>query len=168
MRTQEDSATEITERLLSGNSIRILLVNLAVMALIPALCEEFLFRGLLITWLKKHISNIHVVVFISACLFSAIHLQFYGFVPRFLLGLYFGYLFIWTGSIWACIIAHFINNAMAVIASYLFNNQFISTEYQHFGNVGNNYLLIALSVLLTSVCIYFLYKSYKLRVTSYE
>jgi len=158
MRGQEDAAAKITALMLSGNSVQILLLNLAVIAIIPALCEEFLFRGLLIRWFQKHIRNIHIAVIISALLFSAIHFQFYGFVPRFLLGLYFGYLFIWTGSLWTCIIAHFINNAMAVVVSYLYNNQLISTEYQHFGNVGDNYLLIGLSLLLTTACVYFLYK----------
>ena len=168
LRKQENSAAKITELLLSGNSLSILFLNVTVMAIIPALCEEFLFRGLIIKWLKTHISNIHIVVFLSACIFSAIHLQFYGFVPRFLLGLYLGYLFIWTGSIWVCIIAHFINNAMAVIVSYLFNNQFISTNYQDFGNAGDNYVLLALSVLLTAGCIYLLYRKKELHSKRYK
>jgi len=162
MRGQEDAAAKITSLLLSGNNVSILLINLAVMAIIPAVCEEFLFRGLLITWLKNRVHNIHIVIVISALLFSAIHFQFYGFVPRFLLGLYFGYLLIWTESLWTCIIAHFINNGMAVIVSYLHNNQLIETEYQHFGNVGDNYLLIGLSLLLTTACVYFLYKKRKI------
>jgi membrane protease YdiL (CAAX protease family) len=158
MRKQEDATAEIVARLLSGSSVTVLCLNLAVMAIIPAVCEEFLFRGLLITWLKRQLSNTHVVVFISAFIFSAIHLQFYGFVPRFLLGLYLGYLFMWTGSIWACIIVHFINNVMAVIVSFLFNNQLINTEYQHFGDVGENYWLIGLSVVFTTICVYFFYR----------
>ena len=158
MRGKEDAAVKTTTLLLAGKSVQVLFINLLVIAIIPSVCEEFLFRGFLITWFKKQISNIHVVVFISACAFSAIHLQFYGFVPRLLMGLYLGYLFVWTGSIWACIFAHFINNSMTVIISYLFNNQIIDTEYQNFGNVGNNYLLIGMSVVLTTVCIYFLYR----------
>ena len=158
MREKEDATTEITSLMLLGNSKWVLFVNLVVMAIIPAVCEEFLFRGIFITWLKNRIKNIHIVLIISAFIFSAIHLQFYGFVPRFLLGLYFGYLFIWTGSLWACIVVHFINNAMAVAVSYLFNNQLINTDYQQFGNVGDNYLLIGLSVLLTTVCVYFLHR----------
>jgi membrane protease YdiL (CAAX protease family) len=158
MREWEDSAAKTTEILLSGSGVQVLFVNLAVIAVIPAFCEEFLFRGLLISWLKKQISNIHIVVILSACIFSAIHLQFYGFVPRFLLGLYLGYLFVWTGSIWVSILAHFINNAMSVIASYLFNNQYIDTKYQDIGNVGDNYLFIFLSAIFTAVCIYFLYR----------
>ena len=158
MQEKENDSEEITNLMLAGNSIQIMLVNLAVMAIIPAICEEFLFRGLLVTWFKNKIKNVHIVVFLSAFIFSAIHLQFYGFVPRFLLGLYLGYLFVWTGSLWVCIMVHFINNAMAVIVSYLFNNQLINTEYQQFGNVGNNYLLIGLSLLFSAVCIYFLYR----------
>jgi membrane protease YdiL (CAAX protease family) len=158
MRGKEDATAELTSILLSGKSIKILFINLAVIAVIPAVCEEFLFRGCIITWLKKQFCNKHIAIFLSALLFSAIHLQFYGFVPRFLLGLYLGYLFIWTGSLWACVIAHFINNAMTVVVAYLYNNQLINTEYQQFGNVEDNYLLIGLSVLFTSACIFLLYR----------
>jgi len=158
MREQENTAAKIADSMLSGSSTQVLFANLVVVALIPAVCEEFLFRGLFIRWCKNHIANIHIVVIISACLFSAIHLQFYGFVPRFLLGLYLGYLFVWTGSLWTPIIAHFINNGMAVVVSYLYNNQVINSKYQYFGNVGDNYLLLASSVILTTVCIYFLYR----------
>ena len=158
IREKEDAASELTSLMLSGKSVSVLFLNLIVMAIIPAVCEEFLFRGFLITWLKNLFRNKHIVVFLSALLFSAIHLQFFGFVPRFLLGLYFGYLFIWTGSLWACVIAHFINNSMTVVVAYLFNNQLINTEYQQFGNVGDNYLLIGLSVIFSSICIFLLYR----------
>ena len=158
MREKEDFALKVSSLILSGDTIGILFINLLVIGIIPAVCEEFLFRGIIITWFKNQFRNIHIAVFLSAFIFSAIHFQFYGLVPRFLLGLYFGYLFIWTGSLLPCIIAHFINNGTAVIVSYLYNKQLINIEYDNFGDVGDNYLLIGLSVLLTTVCIYFLYR----------
>ncbi len=158
MRTQEDSAAETTAKLLAGKGAGILLINLFTVALIPAICEELLFRGAVLGWLRSSLKNIHLAVFLSACIFSAFHIQFYGFVPRLLLGLYLGYILIWTGSMWSSIIAHFINNSMAVIAAYLYNNQLIDTNYSDFGNVGNNYILIIASILLTAIFLYFLYR----------
>jgi len=162
MREQEDSLNGISSLMMSGNTVGILLINLLVIAIIPAVCEEFLFRGVILTWFRNIFRNVHVAVFLSAFIFSAIHFQFYGFVPRFLMGLFFGYLFVWTGSIIPCIIAHFINNGTAVIASYLYNKQLIDTEYSDFGNVGDNYFLIAISVIFTSVFIYLLYRKRKI------
>ena len=168
MREKEDYAAKISLLMMSGDKTWILFVNLFVMGIIPAVCEELIFRGVIITWFKNIFRNVHVSVFVSALIFSAIHFQFYGFVPRFLLGLYFGYLFIWTGSLLPCIIAHFINNGITVIVTYLFNKQLINTEYNDFGNVGNNYFLIIMSVILTSVLIYFLYRERKITDVSDE
>jgi membrane protease YdiL (CAAX protease family) len=156
MRRQEDATQVAMSRILSGTEISVLLINLLVIGLLASVWEEFLFRGVLVTWLKKRFRNIHLAVFVSAFIFSAIHLQFYGFIPRLLLGLYLGYLFIWTGSVWTSIIAHFINNSVAVTAAFCYNRHWIDTSYDNFGNAGNNYLLIGLSVVLTSTCIYFL------------
>ncbi len=58
-------------------------------------------------------------IWVSAILFSALHMQFYGFFPRMLLGAFFGYLLLWSGSLWLPIIAHFVNNCVAVIFYYL-------------------------------------------------
>ena len=161
MREKEDHAAKLSLLMLSGDKTGILFVNLLVMGVIPAICEELLFRGIIITWFKNLFHNVHISVFLGAFIFSAIHFQFYGFVPRFLLGLYFGYLFVWTGSLLPCIIAHFINNGITVVVSYLFNKQLIATEYSDFGNVGDNYFLIAISVIFTSIFTYLLYRERK-------
>ena len=161
MRENEIKNTETADRLLSGTGINILLTNLLVMGLAPAICEELLFRGALLAWLKNSLKNIHVAVFLSAFIFSAIHMQFFGFFPRLLLGLYLGYLCVWTGSIWGSIIVHFVNNIIIVITAYLYHSEIINTHYKDFGSVENNYLLIFISVVLTGGCIYFLYKKRK-------
>ncbi len=161
MREKEDATAEISSIMLAGDSVSILLMNLLVMGVIAALCEELFFRGLMIKWFKNQFKNIHLAVFLSAFIFSAFHLQFYGFIPRLLLGLYLGYLFIWTGSLWPSIIAHFINNGMIVVTSYLHNNHLINVEYSDFGNVGSNYILIGISIFLTATCIYLLYREQK-------
>ena len=109
---------------LDMNNYGDLLVNILVMAIIPALGEELFFRGFLQQSLIKKIGNIHVSIFITAFLFSAIHFHFHGLFPRMLLGLVLGYLFYWSQSLWIPIIAHFINNAMAILISYPFFQTF--------------------------------------------
>ena len=157
MRKQEDSTAQITEKILSGTRIQILLLNLLTVGLVPAVCEEFLFRGALFHCLRNSIKNIHLVIFLTAFLFSFIHVQFYGFVPRLLLGLYFGYLILWTGSIWSSVIAHFLNNSVAVVVAYLYNNQIIETSFDNFGNT-ENFVTITASILFTTLCLYWFYK----------
>jgi membrane protease YdiL (CAAX protease family) len=95
-----------------------LLLNLLVVALIPAVGEELLFRGYLQRVLYRWTGKPHLAILLSAVTFSAIHVQLEGFIPRFLLGALFGYLFYWSGSLWLPIVAHFTNNAVAIVASF--------------------------------------------------
>ncbi len=122
IRHWEESAGETMEKFLTVTTSGGFLINLFIIAVLPAICEEFLFRGIfqkiLIDWTR----NKHVGIILAAALFSIFHMQFFGFVPRFLLGVYFGYLLIWTKSLWLPIIAHFINNAF-VITFYHFSGE---------------------------------------------
>ncbi len=95
-----------------------LFYTMLVIAVVPAVGEELLFRGYLQKKLSNWLTNPNIAILISAFLFSAIHLDFYGIIPRFVLGVLLGYLFYWSGSIWLPILAHFVNNAQAVIFSY--------------------------------------------------
>lgn len=115
MRSQEDLAQQLTQNMIGDGTPQLLVINLIVMALCPAITEEFFFRGALQRLIGKWNPNPHFVIWSTAILFSAFHLQFYGFIPRMLLGAYFGYLLLWTRSIWIPVFAHFINNATAII-----------------------------------------------------
>jgi len=95
-----------------------LLFTLLVLAIVPAIGEELLFRGYLQQKLGNWLSNPHTAILITAFLFSAIHFHFKGMIPRFVLGVLLGYLFYWSNSLWLPILAHFVNNAQAVILSY--------------------------------------------------
>jgi len=159
MRKQEDLATYLTKQMLSDTSIFALFASLFAMAVVPAICEELLFRGALLSWLKDGFKNKHLAVWLSAFIFSAIHVQFFGFFPRLLLGVYLGYLFIWTGSLWVPIIAHFLNNAVTVIAAYLFNMGYINTDYEQFGDVGEKSWIILLSALITALLVWNFWKN---------
>ncbi|RZK93005.1 MAG: CPBP family intramembrane metalloprotease [Pedobacter sp.] len=118
MRSMEDSAAKTTEAILKMKNIGDLLVNVLIIAIVPAICEEFIFRGAVQRTIFRIKSNPHVAIWLSAIIFSAIHFQFYGFLPRLLLGAAFGYVYFWTGSIWYAVFAHFLNNAYAVIVAY--------------------------------------------------
>jgi membrane protease YdiL (CAAX protease family) len=113
------------------------------------------FRGVLLSWLKDSFRNKHLAVWLSAIVFSAIHIQFFGFFPRMLLGAYLGYLFLWTGSLWTSVLAHFLNNAIVVITAFLFNIGYIATNYD-MENSGENGWLVALSFGVTVVLIGYL------------
>jgi uncharacterized protein len=118
-RAKEEFAGEVTKFLTQFDSTAQFIFGLIVIAIIPGIGEEFVFRGLLQPALHRATKNIHVAIWVSAILFSALHMQFFGFVPRMLLGALFGYLYYWSGSLAVAMFAHFVNNAFSVIALYL-------------------------------------------------
>ena len=118
MKEKEDAAMETTIKLLTMRNNFDFLVNLVMIAVLPAVGEELMFRGGVQRSLNRAFNNPHVAIWLSAIIFSAIHLQFYGFIPRMLLGAGFGYLYYFSGSLWYAMIAHFINNAYAVCAAF--------------------------------------------------
>lgn len=118
IRLMEDQAEAITKIFVAADNLPMLLVNLFVVALVPAICEEFFFRGILLQYTRFVFDNSWIAILVSALVFSGFHGQFYGFLPRFALGVLLGYLFLNSGSIYIPIIAHFANNALAVLLIY--------------------------------------------------
>jgi hypothetical protein len=119
MEEKEDYANGIINQALFAPSFATMILNLFIIAILPAVGEEFFFRGVLQKILIKLFKSGHVGIWVTAFIFSAIHFQFFGFVPRFILGLIFGYLFFWSGTLWLPVISHFINNAVPVIMAYI-------------------------------------------------
>jgi hypothetical protein len=156
MKDTEEEAAQITTKFLDVHSAGGFLVNMLMIAIIPALGEEMMFRGLLQRLLGEWFKNIHVAIFVTAFIFGAIHFQFYGLLPRMMLGVMFGYLYFWTGTLWAPVFAHFINNGTAVILSYLSNRGTIHANYENFGSTDNIFLII-LSLVLTGFLLYRLF-----------
>lgn len=153
IRNMEEQAAKLTEEFLKMNTVSDLIVNLLMIGLLPAIGEEFIFRGVFQKLFYQYTKRIHLSVFITAIIFSAIHMQFLGFLPRFALGVFLGYLLVWTGSIWAPVLAHFINNASAVIFSWIeqhgnipFNQDTIGTEQ------GQGWWIIISLIILISGC----------------
>ena len=134
LKQQEEAAAALTERFLQADNVGQLLLNIGLLALLPALAEELSFRGTLQQILKGEGLAVsgertHIAIWITAFVFSAIHMQFYGFVPRMLMGALFGYIFVWTGSLWIPIVMHFTNNGIAVLAYYVVQHSAISGQF---------------------------------------
>ena len=157
MEASEQKAMQLTEAFLAMKSMGDLLINLFLIALIPAIGEELLFRGVLQQLFAKWTGKIHLAIFISAFLFSTIHLQFFGFFPRFVLGIILGYMFYWSKNLWLPILAHFTNNALAIIFTYQFvvdkiQIDFLNEETQV--NINEAFI----SLLAVTLLMYLLYK----------
>lgn len=118
MRSMENQAEVTIQKFIAVKSVGGILFNLFMIAVIPALGEEFIFRGVIQQIFTRMMRNYHWGIWISAFLFSALHLQFFGFVPRLLLGALFGYFLVYSGSIWVPVSAHFVNNAIGVLTLY--------------------------------------------------
>lgn len=114
----EEGGETVTKAILQMDDLPGFLLNMLIIAILPALGEELAFRGVLQNQLAKSFKNIHLAVWVGALLFSAYHMQFYGFIPRMLMGALFGYLVIWTGSLWPSILAHLMNNGTAVYIAW--------------------------------------------------
>lgn len=124
----ETQANGTIEALLVMESPGVFLFNMTVIALMPALGEELLFRGVIQQQIEKHFRNPVWAVWISAIIFSAFHLQFAGFFPRLLLGALLGYLLLWTRSLWVPVVAHFVFNGAQIVGHYVLGEEMISTN----------------------------------------
>ena len=144
LKRQEEAAAALTERFLAADNIGGLILNIGLMALLPAMAEEWSFRGTL----QQILGRNHLAIWVTAFVFSAIHMQFYGFIPRMLMGTLFGYVFVWTGSLWVPVTMHFTNNCMAVLA-YYFTDEIGENGIKYADTIGagNTWWLGVLSLL---------------------
>lgn len=117
-RTMEDTAAATMNVLLQDTSVMALIVNVLIIGFAAGLCEELFFRGIFLGLLLRIPINRDVAVFLTAFIFSALHFQLFGFVPRLLLGLYFGYLLVWSRSLWLPVVAHVFNNSVYVVTAW--------------------------------------------------
>lgn len=160
LKEAETTASKLTERFLSDKSIWGFTSAIMVVAAVAAVCEEFFFRGVLQQLLAKLTTNIHIAIWISAIIFSAIHFQFYGFIPRVILGAILGYIFAWSGNLWLAVFAHFLNNAFAVTFNYLYSGTTTYEEFEKLGT-GDSYPYSIGGIILTSLLITVFYMTCK-------
>lgn len=157
IRDKEKSLEGITKYLTTFTTTGQLLVAILVIGVIPAIGEEVLFRGVLQRNFSYWTGNIHVGIWLAAILFSAIHVQFLGFFPRMLLGALFGYIYVWSGNIWAPIFAHFVNNGFTVVMMYMHQRKMTTV------NIDSNESIpvwgAAISLVITTGLMYYFKQS---------
>lgn len=134
-----------SEMLMNGSNLA---VGIIIFGLLAAVSEEFLFRSVIQKAFVKLFKNAHVGIIVTAIVFSAFHSDFYGFFPRVILGLMLGYMFWLSGSIWASIIMHFVNNSTIVMLYYLNKVGTIEIDIEKFGTTDSAFLII-LSLMVT-------------------
>ncbi|MCM1441716.1 MAG: CPBP family intramembrane metalloprotease [Roseburia sp.] len=152
LRSWENASTEITNIILSGNTIIDLIIEVLIIGVITGISEELFFRAG-VQRIFGRVMPQHVSIWVTALIFSAMHFQFFGFIPRVLLGAYFGYLYYWTGSIWSSGIAHALNNSLVVVAKWLIINHYINTDFDSWGVSETGIPFIAIFSGLVSVLI---------------
>ena len=150
MKDSEQSAGEMTKFLTSFKTPSQLIVAMVVVAVLAGISEELLFRGVLQNITLRAFGNPHVAIWFAAFTFSFIHLQFYGFFPRMLLGALFGYLYYWTKNIWVPMFAHFVNNGFTLLMAYLYSTKAVKIDIEDTKSVP---LSMALGSLLFTVLI---------------
>ncbi len=157
-RNMEQLAEEQTKGLLSSTELFPTVMNILIIGVLTGIGEEFFFRGALQKMLIGCRINHHVAIWISAIVFSALHFQFFGFVPRVLLGAFFGYLYWWSGNIWVNSFAHALNNSLVIISTWCINKGLISEEFDMYGVSDGSFPYIAIiSAIAVAAIIYFLH-----------
>ena len=135
IKKMEDSNNQTIDAILNTNNISTALLNFLIICVVAAVSEEFMFRGLLQTLFGRIIRNPHILIWTIAIIFSAIHLEFYGFIPRMFLGAWLGYLMYYTKTIWIPVLAHLVNNSLTIGAYYMFRDA--PDKMKEFDTVGS-------------------------------
>lgn len=147
IRDMEDSAAETTSMILGDSSIGGLISGVLVIGILTGFAEEMFFRaGLQKTFISSSI-NPHVAIWLAAAIFSFIHFQFFGFVPRMLLGAIFGYIYFYSGSIWVAAFAHAFNNTTVVVSSWIQANGINPTIAESMQNLVNSWWWCLIGIL---------------------
>lgn len=154
LREAEDTAAEFINNMLRGSSIASLLISIAIIGIMAALSEELFFRGALLRLFLMTRMNHHLAIWIVAVIFSLMHFQFFGFIPRMLLGAYFGYLVWWTRCLWIPIIVHAVNNSVVVVAQWHEANSTLAETESDSTSAAFRWTLFGLSILITIICLY--------------
>lgn len=129
LRNMEDTAGATVEMLLNGNPTASLILGILIVGIMTGFAEEIFFRGAFQRILASCNMSHHAAIWIAAAVFSALHMQFFGFFPRMLLGAFFGYMLLWSGSLWLPVMLHALNNSLFVIFRHTTGNGSIPTDF---------------------------------------
>lgn len=157
-REYEDRAQTLTKALTNFNSPLRFWIGVLVIAVVPAVSEELVFRGVVQRNLVQGFRSQHVGVWVAAFVFSAIHLQFFGFVPRFVLGLILGYLYEWSGNILVPMAAHFTQNFTQLLLLYWQQGQWVGPELDPDANEAMPWPWVVASLLVSAGLLYWLHE----------
>lgn len=145
---KKQSYEQLIKLFLSDWSLLAIVTNFLMIAIIPAIGEELVFRGLMIRKFKQAGMNIHVAIWLSAILFSLVHIDAYGFFPRLFLGILLGYFYVFSGAIIVPILLHFLNNAAATLVQSLYLAKYSKWDMHTVSDFSDHItLLIAFSAM---------------------
>lgn len=162
MRSAEQSAASTIAMLQGGGTVVDLIMSILIVGILAGVGEELLFRGTLQRLMLTSGSSPHVAVWVSAAVFSAIHMQFFGFIPRMILGAFFGYLLYWSGSLWLPIIVHASNNIIYVVAKWtsIHNGEAeVTIDTVGTSDFSSAWPIITLSVVMTALVLAAIYRA---------
>ena len=148
MRDMETQLMELTQYLTDFQSIPELLAGILVIGVFAGVGEEMFFRGLIQPKMQRYFQSPHLGIWITAFIFSAIHVQFYGFLPRMFLGALFGYLYHYTGSLFYPILGHILNNTFTLLLVYASNEGLIDLDVQSTDTVSYPGAVVGILVLI--------------------
>lgn len=156
LRAMEQTAADATTGILDVSSFGAMLAGVAIIGILTGIGEEFFFRaGLQKTMSAHNWVRPHVAIWVSALIFSMMHIQFFGFVPRLLMGVFFGYLLFWTDSVWNCVIAHALNNSVVVVSAWLETaDREIAQASEMTGSAGYSWIWIVVSVCAVALILF--------------
>ena len=161
IKDSEAKATAITNAFLADKSIGGLFLNLFIVAALAAFSEEIFFRGVLQKTIINWTKNVHWGVWISGIVFSTLHFEFYGFLPRMMMGVFLGYIYVWSKSLWVPMFAHFINNGMDVLLSFFEQRNVLPKNIDQAGSAVSDWWQVVASVLLIALLLFVFYKLVK-------
>ena len=161
LRQSENAAQAMVQRLMGGNSVWDLIIAILIVGILTGIAEELFFRGALQRLLMSKLGNKHLAIWSAAFIFSAVHLQFFGFVPRLLMGAYFGYLVVWSGSLRLSMFAHALNNSLVALNFWLVSRNATGNDLNELGTGLSTGSIIAaiVSLAATGLCVYSIFKA---------
>lgn len=155
MQQQEDTAQAVLEKLMGQTSLGAFALNLLLVAVMAAIGEEVCFRGVL-QGLMGHTGR---AIWLTAIIFSLVHVQFYGFIPRMLMGALFGYMLVWSDNLWIPMLMHCTNNAAVTILYHIAMRRGMDTAQMDTFGTGDTLWVGILSIVIVGVGIYCLRRS---------
>lgn len=163
LKAMEEASKAQINILLGEPTIINLIMSILIVGILTGLGEELFFRGALQNILHTRPMNAHTAIWTTAVIFSALHFQFYGFIPRILIGAFFGYLILWSGSIWLPIFAHALNNSLVVISTWICSRNSINFDINKIATDLSieSFVLIIASVITTTILILLLYRHFQ-------